>query len=148
VLLPQTLSLAQLATAIAQVRAEAAEAGTSVRIGVMRYAWVTDGSEEQRTRALALQDAFTREYWGAWFTLRGQHAFDAPDLLDGQMARSASHALIGPPEEIASGLCALAEAGAELCVLHLVGDGRLPERRAAMTTIAEHVLPALRSVRT
>jgi alkanesulfonate monooxygenase SsuD/methylene tetrahydromethanopterin reductase-like flavin-dependent oxidoreductase (luciferase family) len=148
VMLPQTLSLDQLTTAIAQVRAEAAAAGTSVRIGAMRYAWVTDGSAEAHAQALALQDAFTREYWGAWFTLRGVHAFDAPDLLDAQLQRSASQALIGTPEELRGGLRALEDLGVELCVLHLVGDGRLPTRQKAMTVIAEDVLPALSGVPT
>jgi alkanesulfonate monooxygenase SsuD/methylene tetrahydromethanopterin reductase-like flavin-dependent oxidoreductase (luciferase family) len=139
-LLPHTLTAEQLAAAIARLREEAASAGASVRIGVMRYVWPTDGSAAARTRALALLEAFTREYWGAWFSLRGRHAFDVPELLDRQMRRSESEALVGTPEEIAAGLRALAGAGAELCIVHLVGDGRLPERRDAMAALAEQVL--------
>jgi alkanesulfonate monooxygenase SsuD/methylene tetrahydromethanopterin reductase-like flavin-dependent oxidoreductase (luciferase family) len=146
VLLPQTLSMAQIVAAGEQVREEAAAAGVTVRIGLMRYAWPTDGSDAERAQALRWLDDSSREYWGSWFKLRGEHAFDVPELLDRQLQRGEVNALIGPPEELAAELRRLAEAGVELCVLHLPGDGRLPSRRAAMRTIGEQVLPAAHQV--
>ena len=142
-MLPSTLKPDQMRGAIDEARAAAASAGRTVRIGVMKYAWATDGSERERDWAIDMLGRFTREYSGAWFPLKGRPGFESPDLLEGQMRRSADTALIGPPEQLVEDLHALAELGAELCVLHLVGDGRLPERHDTMTRISEGVLPAL-----
>ena len=146
VMLPSTLKSAQLHAAIDEARAAADAAGKTVRIGVMKYAWATDGSKREREWAVKMLGTFTREYSGAWFPLQGQPGFDMPELLEAQMRRSADTALIGSPDEILAQMRELAAAGAELCVLHLVGDGRLPEVRATMARISEHVLPGLRPV--
>jgi alkanesulfonate monooxygenase SsuD/methylene tetrahydromethanopterin reductase-like flavin-dependent oxidoreductase (luciferase family) len=139
-MLPHTLSPRQTATAIEQARAAAAEAGKTIRIGAMRYAWPTDGSDAQRDAAVKLLGDFTREYSGAWFPLRGRPGFEVPDLLEGQMRRSADSALIGTPAELADELGALEQAGVELCVVHLIGDGRHSGQRAAMEAVAAGVL--------
>ena len=145
-MLPSTLKTAQLRAAIEEARGAAEAAGRSVRIGVMKYAWATDGSERERRWAEEMLGEFTREYSGAWFPLKGRPGFEAPELLEGQMRRSADTALIGSPEEILEQLHELAGAGAELCVLHLIGDGRLPQVRETMGRISEQVLPQLRPV--
>lgn len=143
VMLPSTLDLAQLQAAIAAVRETADAAGRAVRIATMKYAWPTDGTASGRRRAEDMLATWTREYAGAWFPLRGRPGFASPDLLDGQMDRSARTALIGSPAELAEQLAELEAAGAELCVVHLVGDGRMSGRGWAMESIAEHVLPGL-----
>jgi alkanesulfonate monooxygenase SsuD/methylene tetrahydromethanopterin reductase-like flavin-dependent oxidoreductase (luciferase family) len=143
VLLPSTLTLPQLERAIAQARDAAAAAGRTVRIGVMKYAWATDGSESARAWALGMLSTFMREYAGAWFPLRGRPGFESPELLEAQVRRAADTALVGSPDELVLQLRALADAGAEQCVLHLVGDGRLPERHETLALIADRVVPAL-----
>ncbi|HEY4279617.1 MAG TPA: LLM class flavin-dependent oxidoreductase [Conexibacter sp.] len=146
VMLPSTLKPEQLAVAVEQVHAAAEEAGTRPRIGVMKYAWATDGSERQRDRAAERLSSFTREYSGSWFPLKGQPGFEVPELLDAQMRRSAETALLGAPDELAERLRGYAELGVELCMLHLVGDARLPDHRATMELIGQQVLPALSEV--
>jgi alkanesulfonate monooxygenase SsuD/methylene tetrahydromethanopterin reductase-like flavin-dependent oxidoreductase (luciferase family) len=142
VMLPSTLTTVQLRAAIAEAREAAAEAGRSIRIGVMKYTWATDGSREERDWAVGMLGSFTREYSGAWFPLKGRPGFESPELLEGQMRRAAETALIGPPAQLVDELGGLAAAGAELCVLHLVGDGRLPQRHDVMARISTGVLPA------
>jgi alkanesulfonate monooxygenase SsuD/methylene tetrahydromethanopterin reductase-like flavin-dependent oxidoreductase (luciferase family) len=142
IMLPSTLKRDQLRAAIDEARAAAARAGRTVRIGVMKYAWATDGSSSEREWAVRALGDFTREYSGAWFPLRGRPGFEVPDLLEAQMRRSADTALIGSPSMLVSELQDLADAGAELCVLHLVGDARLPRLHETMSRIADGVLPA------
>lgn len=142
-MLPSTLSLRQLRESIALARETAAEHGRQVRIGVMKYTWPTDGSPGARRDAEATLERFTREYAGAWFPLRGAPGFHSPDLLDAQMRRSAETALLGDPGELAQRLTELSDVGVELCVLHLLGDGRLPGHRDAMAELSAHLLPPL-----
>jgi alkanesulfonate monooxygenase SsuD/methylene tetrahydromethanopterin reductase-like flavin-dependent oxidoreductase (luciferase family) len=146
IMLPSTLTSRQLRAAIEEARTAAIEAGRSVRVGVMKYTWPTDGSARAREWAVEMLGVFTREYSGAWFPLRGRPGFEAPELLEAQMRRAAETALIGRPEQLVEELRDLAEAGAELCVLHLIGDGRLPQLHEAMASIAAHVLPAFGAV--
>ena len=146
VLLPSTLTSRQLEAAIAQVRAKAEETGRPLRIGVMKYAWPTDGTPAGRDMAVARLGAWTREYSGSWFWLKGRPGFEAPELLDAQMQRSADTALIGSPQELVAELSALSGAGAEFCMLHLIGDTRAPEHRDMMAMIAAEVLPQVRDL--
>lgn len=139
-MLPSTLSTRQLADAIALARETGAACGQAPAIGVMKYTWPTDGTPAGRRRAEQALDRWTREYAGAWFPLKGRPGFDSPELLDAQMRRSADTALIGHPSEIAAEIERFAAAGVELCVLHLLGDGRLAGSREAMRALAEHVL--------
>lgn len=138
-MLPSTLSADQLAEAIAFARETGSLAGHSPAIGVMKYTWPTDGSERERLLAQETLDRWTREYAGAWFPLKGRPGFASPDLLDAQMRRSARTALIGHPEDLAQQLGDLADAGVQLCVLHLLGDGRAAGHREAMRAIAEQL---------
>jgi alkanesulfonate monooxygenase SsuD/methylene tetrahydromethanopterin reductase-like flavin-dependent oxidoreductase (luciferase family) len=144
-MLPSTLKPEQMRAAVAEAREAAAAAGRHVRIGVMKYAWATDGTAQEREWAVSRLGDFTREYSGAWFPLKGRPGFEVPDLLEAQMRRSADTALIGSPEELVAELQTLEEVGAELCVLHLVGDGRLPQLHKTMERLAEGVLPAFRA---
>jgi alkanesulfonate monooxygenase SsuD/methylene tetrahydromethanopterin reductase-like flavin-dependent oxidoreductase (luciferase family) len=144
IMLPSTLRAEQAAEAIAAVREHAARAGRAPgRIGIMKYTWVTDGTAADRERAVAANRAFTREYTGAWFPLRGRPGFSAPDLLEAQARRTIDTGLFGPAEEVAERLAAFAELGVDLAVLHLAGDGRRPRRAQAMERIAERVVPAV-----
>lgn len=141
VMIPSTLSMRQLRETIDRIREQAAEADATVSIGVMKYTCPTDGTAAGQARAAASLDAWTREYTGSWFPLKGRPGFASPDLLDQQLARSTSTALFGTPEAISEDLHELRDAGVELCVLHLVGDGRLPEQRERMEALATEVLP-------
>jgi alkanesulfonate monooxygenase SsuD/methylene tetrahydromethanopterin reductase-like flavin-dependent oxidoreductase (luciferase family) len=140
-MLPSTLSVRQLRESIKLARETAAAHDREVRIGVMKYTWPTDGSPAGRNAAEASLDAFTREYAGAWFPLRGAPGFRSPDLLDAQISRSADTALIGHPDELAERLAELSGLGVDRCVLHLLGDGRRPGHRAAMRELGEQLLP-------
>jgi hypothetical protein len=84
-----------------------------------------------------------REYAGSWWELQGQLGFEAPELLDRQMARSVETALVGPAEEVASSLRELAGIGIDLVVLHVSSDFTRPAYRENMRTIAADVLPLL-----
>ncbi|HET6507001.1 MAG TPA: LLM class flavin-dependent oxidoreductase [Baekduia sp.] len=144
IMLPSTLRLEQAAEAIATVREHAERAGrTPGRIGIMKYTWVTDGTAADRDRAVAANRAFTREYTGSWFPLRGRPGFSAPDLLEAQARRTVDTGLFGGAEEVAEQLAGFAALGVDLAVLHLAGDGRRPRRAETMARIAEHVVPAL-----
>jgi alkanesulfonate monooxygenase SsuD/methylene tetrahydromethanopterin reductase-like flavin-dependent oxidoreductase (luciferase family) len=142
-MLPSTLKRPQMVAAIDAAKAAAEAAGRSVRIGLMKYTWATDGSQRERTWAEDMLGAFTREYSGTWFPIKGRPGFEDPALLDAQMRRSAETALIGSPDDILAELAEYAAVGVELCVLHLIGDGRLPQRHAAMAQLAETLIPAL-----
>jgi alkanesulfonate monooxygenase SsuD/methylene tetrahydromethanopterin reductase-like flavin-dependent oxidoreductase (luciferase family) len=143
-MLPSTLRHDQVATAIEHFRREAADAGREPgRIGVMKYAWVTDGSEADRARAVAVNALFTREYTGAWFPLKGRPGFESPELLEAQTRRAVDTGLFGPADAVVAELDAYRELGVELVVLHLAGDGRRAARHEAMTRIADRVIPVL-----
>jgi alkanesulfonate monooxygenase SsuD/methylene tetrahydromethanopterin reductase-like flavin-dependent oxidoreductase (luciferase family) len=148
VMLPSTLRAEQVEEAIRHLRDEAAAAGRPPgRIGIMKYTWVTDGTDQDRQRAIEVNTIFTREYTGAWFPLKGRPGFASPELLEAQVRRTAETGLFGTAEEIVAQLRGFAELGVELAVLHLAGDGRRVARREAMARIAEHVIPAVREER-
>jgi alkanesulfonate monooxygenase SsuD/methylene tetrahydromethanopterin reductase-like flavin-dependent oxidoreductase (luciferase family) len=54
IMLPSTFKPDQLRVAIEEARAAAADAGRTVRIGVMKYAWATDGSDRQHDWAVEM----------------------------------------------------------------------------------------------
>jgi alkanesulfonate monooxygenase SsuD/methylene tetrahydromethanopterin reductase-like flavin-dependent oxidoreductase (luciferase family) len=143
--LPSSMHLAQLREVIERARAAADEAGVALgRIGVLKNAWVTDGSDAARQR---MQDAIAwniREYAGSWWDLKGSLGFDVPELLDRQMARSVETALVGPPEAVASAIRDLAGIGVDLVVLHVSSDFTRPAYRENMHAIAADVMPLLR----
>lgn len=143
--LPSSMRLGQLREVLSRAREAAAGAGLALgRVGVLKNAWVTDGSDAERLRAAGLLAANTREYAGSWWLLQGELGFDVPELLDAQMDRAIETALVGPPESIASGIRDLAEIGVDLVVLHVSADFARPAYRANLELLAAEVLPALR----
>jgi alkanesulfonate monooxygenase SsuD/methylene tetrahydromethanopterin reductase-like flavin-dependent oxidoreductase (luciferase family) len=127
-LLPSTLTLAQAERAIELAR----QAG---RIAVMKYAWATDGTEADRQQAIDVHKAFTRDYTAAWFP-----GIDSAEEVEAQLDRAVATGLFGSAQQIAAELGEYAALGVDLVVLHLVGDGRRPERHDAMRRIAAELL--------
>jgi alkanesulfonate monooxygenase SsuD/methylene tetrahydromethanopterin reductase-like flavin-dependent oxidoreductase (luciferase family) len=135
-LLPSTLRLDQTARAIDTAREAAAVVGREPgRFAVMKYTWATDGTEADRLAAIEVHRAFTREYTAAWFP-----GIDSPEKVEAQLDRAIETGLFGSVEAIAAELRELEALGVDLVVLHLVGDGRRPERHAAMRRIAAELL--------
>jgi alkanesulfonate monooxygenase SsuD/methylene tetrahydromethanopterin reductase-like flavin-dependent oxidoreductase (luciferase family) len=119
-LLPSTLRDEQLA--------RIAERATA-RVGVMKYTWVADDPRE----AIAFHKAFTRDYVRDWFP-----GMDSPEKVEAQLDRAVETGWFGP--DIAARVGALERLGADLVVLHLVGDGRHPDRHDVMRHIAKELL--------
>jgi alkanesulfonate monooxygenase SsuD/methylene tetrahydromethanopterin reductase-like flavin-dependent oxidoreductase (luciferase family) len=142
--LPSSMRLSQLSEVIERAREGAAAAGIPLgRIGVLKNAWVTDGSP---AAARQMNDAITtntREYAGSWWMLQGQLGFTVPELLDKQMSRAEETAIVGPPEHVAESLRELAGIGVDLVVLHVSADFTRPAYRENMRAIATDVLPLL-----
>jgi alkanesulfonate monooxygenase SsuD/methylene tetrahydromethanopterin reductase-like flavin-dependent oxidoreductase (luciferase family) len=139
-MLPSTLTIEQIEAAITQVRAHADAAGRRPgRAAVMKYAWVSDSERELR-RARATHVALTKEYTGAWFPLGGRPGFESPELVDRQVQRALDTALIGTTDEVIAGLRRLEQAGADLVVLHLLGDGRSSDTAGAMRLMADAIV--------
>jgi alkanesulfonate monooxygenase SsuD/methylene tetrahydromethanopterin reductase-like flavin-dependent oxidoreductase (luciferase family) len=144
VFLPFSMSRKKLRDTIERYREIASAAGmTPGRIGMLKYAWATDGSSRAREDAKAVIAASAREYSGAWFPLRGSIGFDAPDLLDGQLRLAADNALIGPADEIAEQLDEIRDAGVDIVVLQITRDDVEADHRTNMEAIAAGVLPAV-----
>jgi alkanesulfonate monooxygenase SsuD/methylene tetrahydromethanopterin reductase-like flavin-dependent oxidoreductase (luciferase family) len=118
IMLPQTVLPREMAQYVDPFREQA---GADAVVGVMRDVWV----EPDPQRAAAFEDAMVRHYReeaGAWWVLRGEVGFSAPEHLDRQVARVRECALVGPAEHVAEGLAALFAAGADLVMLRLVFD--------------------------
>jgi alkanesulfonate monooxygenase SsuD/methylene tetrahydromethanopterin reductase-like flavin-dependent oxidoreductase (luciferase family) len=115
-LLPSTLRLDQVA--------RAAEAATG-RVAVMKYAWPDTGAIDFHRR-------FTRAYTAAWFP-----GVDTPEKVEAQLDRAIATGFFG---ELAERVREYEAVGVDLIVLHLVGDGRHPQRHQAMRAIAEALL--------
>jgi alkanesulfonate monooxygenase SsuD/methylene tetrahydromethanopterin reductase-like flavin-dependent oxidoreductase (luciferase family) len=130
-MLPQTVRVDELARFVDAFDGE---------VGVMRDVWV---GEETDAFAAAMERHY-REEAGAWWVLRGEVGFSAPDLLDKQLARVRECAVIGSPERVAEGLSALFAAGASLVMLRLVfdftGDAQIREQ---IERVAKEVAPLL-----
>ena len=143
-LLPSSMRLAQLREVIARAREAAARHDNRIeRVGMVKDAWITDGSAAAERRMRDAIGRFTGEYGGAWWLLKGHRGFDAPELLTRQLERSAETATVGPPEAIASDLRELAEIGIDLVVLKVANDFTRPEHRENMRRIAAELVPAL-----
>jgi alkanesulfonate monooxygenase SsuD/methylene tetrahydromethanopterin reductase-like flavin-dependent oxidoreductase (luciferase family) len=142
--LPSSMRLGQLREVIARAREAASAANIALgRIGVLKNAWVTDGSAAEHAHMADLIGTNIREYAGSWWLLRGQLGFDVPELLNRQMQRTVETALIGPPEVVADGIRELAEIGVDLVVLHVSSEFTRPAYRENMASIATNVLPLL-----
>jgi len=140
IMLPQTVLAAELPRYVAPFREQA---GADAIVGVMRDVWV----EPDPARAAAFAAAMVRHYReeaGAWWVLRGEVGFSAPDHLDRQMDRVRDCALIGAPEHVAAGLTELFAQGVDLIVLRLVFDFVSPDDlREQLARVAAEVAPLL-----
>jgi hypothetical protein len=138
------MRLGQLEEVIERARAGAAEAAVPIgRIGVLKNAWVTDGTAREAQRMNEAIASNTREYAGSWWMLQGQLGFDAPELLDKQMERAIETAFVGPADSVAGSIRELAEIGVDLVVLHVSADFTRPAYRENMRKIATDVVPLL-----
>jgi alkanesulfonate monooxygenase SsuD/methylene tetrahydromethanopterin reductase-like flavin-dependent oxidoreductase (luciferase family) len=138
VLLPQTLAPDAIRRTIATLREHD---GWTRRVGTMRDVWI----EHDPGAGAALRERYRRFFLeeAGWWVLKGRPAFDAPDLLDAQMARAAGAALIGAPDQVAAGLRELLEAGSEFLMLRINFDMvEHAELQEQVHRIAEE-LPAL-----
>jgi alkanesulfonate monooxygenase SsuD/methylene tetrahydromethanopterin reductase-like flavin-dependent oxidoreductase (luciferase family) len=141
--LPFSLELPRLAATIGRYREEVDTAGYPPgRIGMLKFAWATDGSAAEAERARDLVAASMREYSGSWFPLRGAIGFQAPDLLERQLQLASESALIGTPGSIAEGIAELEAIGVELVVLQVTRDDLTVDYRPNLEAIAEQLLPA------
>jgi alkanesulfonate monooxygenase SsuD/methylene tetrahydromethanopterin reductase-like flavin-dependent oxidoreductase (luciferase family) len=138
IMLPQTVLAGELPQYIEPFRALGGSG-----VGVMRDVWV----EPDPARASAFEAAMLRHYReeaGAWWVLRGEVGFSAPEQLDRQMKRVSDCALIGPAAHVAAGLGELFEAGADLVMLRLVFDFVDGAHvREQIARIADEVAPLL-----
>ena len=142
--LPSSMRPAQLREVIARAREAAARHGNRIeRVGVLKDAWVTDGSAAAERRMRDAIGRFTGEYGGAWWLLQGRRGFDAPELLHD----SSSAARRPPPSGLRRRsrriLRELAEIGVDLVVLKVANDFTRPEHRENMGRIAAELVPAL-----
>jgi hypothetical protein len=143
--LPSSMTRDQVRRTIDRARETAAAAGTRLgRVGMLANAWVTEGSAAEARVARDRVRAQAREYGGAWWRLDGRVGFDAPDLLDAQMARNEATAVVGPPDVLVAHLRDLETLGVDLVVLHVASEESRPAHRDAMARIAHDVLPGLR----
>jgi hypothetical protein len=130
-MLPQTVRVDELSR---YVEAFAGE------VGVMRDVYV--GEDADAFSAAMLHHY--REEAGAWWVLRGEVGFSAPEHLDRQMARVLDCALVGPAAHIAAGLAELFAAGVSLVMLRLVFDFTDDAHvRAQIERVAGEVAPLL-----
>jgi len=144
IFLPFSLDGERLGRVIERYRELAAASGQQPgRIGMLKYAWATDGTAAAAEAARSAIAASMREYSGAWFPLRGRPGFESPDLLDRQLHLAADNALIGTPEAIAAELADLQRAGVDLVVLQVTRDDVAIDHRANMEALAAVVRPAV-----
>jgi alkanesulfonate monooxygenase SsuD/methylene tetrahydromethanopterin reductase-like flavin-dependent oxidoreductase (luciferase family) len=143
--LPSSLPGEQLRWTIERAHSAAARANTRLGgIGMLKLAWITDGTSTDAARARSQLSEHAREYAGSWWRMGGRLGFDAPELLDKQMARNGETAIIGRPEAVAAALRDLGELGVDLVVLHVAPHDVQPAYREAMARVAEEVVPVLR----
>jgi alkanesulfonate monooxygenase SsuD/methylene tetrahydromethanopterin reductase-like flavin-dependent oxidoreductase (luciferase family) len=146
IMLPQTVLPAELPQYVEPFREQA---GPDAVVGVMRDVWV----EPDPRLAAAFEATMVRHYReeaGAWWVLRGEVGFSAPEHLDRQMERVRRCALIGAAGRVAEGLAELFAAGVDLVMLRLVFDfvdtARLRDQIARVAADVAPLLPEGRAV--
>jgi alkanesulfonate monooxygenase SsuD/methylene tetrahydromethanopterin reductase-like flavin-dependent oxidoreductase (luciferase family) len=138
-MLPQTLYPDELRQVAEDFRAH----GGTGRVGIMRDVW-PESDPGRAAEMTARIERHYREEAGSWWVLKGRPGFTQPELLDRQLGRIGRSALIGPAEDVAAGLQALLDAGAEPLVLLLNFDVvRPPELHEALRRLAADVVPRL-----
>jgi alkanesulfonate monooxygenase SsuD/methylene tetrahydromethanopterin reductase-like flavin-dependent oxidoreductase (luciferase family) len=139
VILPQTLRPDELRRCLDTLRADGGWQGS---VGVLRDVWI----ESDPARARAAHDRYLTTFLeeAGWWILKGLPAFQAPEALDRQMARIGDSALIGSSGEVATGLRALLEAGAEFLCLRINFDiADDAELRDQIHRVADELPPLL-----
>lgn len=138
-ILPQTLYPRELASVVQDVRSRS-QAGV---IGTLRDLWV----EGNPAKAKSFRQRFAHHFHeeaGSWWILKGRPAFESPQALARQMGRIVGSALIGSPQEVAEGMRALLQAGAEFFTLRINFDmASDSELREQLHQIAETLPPLL-----
>jgi alkanesulfonate monooxygenase SsuD/methylene tetrahydromethanopterin reductase-like flavin-dependent oxidoreductase (luciferase family) len=142
-ILPQTLFPHEVRRLVDDIRSRTPTAAT---IGTLRDLWI----EPDPKAAKAFRERYIRHFReeaGSWWVLKGQPAFSNPDELERQMSRITDAALIGSSGEVAAGLRALLEAGADFLTLRInfdmVSQAALREQ---LHRIAEALPPLLSDV--
>jgi alkanesulfonate monooxygenase SsuD/methylene tetrahydromethanopterin reductase-like flavin-dependent oxidoreductase (luciferase family) len=142
--LPSTMTARRLGEVVSRAQEAAAAHGRSPGpVAVLKHAWITDGGPRAERAARAAIARDVGEYGGSWWELRGRRGFDAPELLEEQMARSAQSAAIGTPEAVAEQLRELAALGADLVVVQLAHPRSRPAYRENLRRLAAEVVPQL-----
>jgi alkanesulfonate monooxygenase SsuD/methylene tetrahydromethanopterin reductase-like flavin-dependent oxidoreductase (luciferase family) len=137
-LLPQTLSARRVSGLIDDVRGR----GWSGTAGAMRDLWIEDDPERADEMRGRLERGFAEE--AGWWVLQGRRAFDAPELLQGQLHRVSDAALIGSADEVAEGLRELLAAGVEfLCLRINIDIAGHEDLREQMRRVAAEIPPRL-----
>jgi hypothetical protein len=134
----------QLRRVIEEAHETAAASGQELGpVGVLKDAWLTEPAEDEAAVRARLTEQ-TREYAGSWWLLDGRLGFDAPELLDAQMRRSAQTALVGRADALVEGIAELGAAGVDLVVLQVRLDAAPDAYREQLRRIADDVLPEVR----
>lgn len=117
VILPQTLRPDEVRRCLDTLRSHGEWSGT---VGVLRDVWI----EPRPRRARSIHTRFVNNFReeAGWWILKGRPAYEVPDSLERQMARVADSSLMGSADEVAEGLRALIEAGAEFLCLRINFD--------------------------
>ena len=142
VILPQTLRPDQVRRCLDTLHSHGDWSGT---VGVLRDVWI----EPDPQRAGSIHSRFVNNFReeAGWWILKGMPAYEVPDSLERQMARVADSSLIGSADEVAEGLRALLEAGAEFLCLRINFDlATQSELREQMHRVAAELPPRLADV--
>jgi alkanesulfonate monooxygenase SsuD/methylene tetrahydromethanopterin reductase-like flavin-dependent oxidoreductase (luciferase family) len=137
-LLPQTLSPDRIRELLADLRGR----GWTGTAGVLRDLWIEPDPAQAQEMRRRLHHGFTEE--AGWWVLKGEKAFEVPDLLERQMARVTGSAVIGGPDEVAERLRELLSAGAQfLCLRVNLDMADHAALRDQMHRVAEQLPPLL-----
>jgi alkanesulfonate monooxygenase SsuD/methylene tetrahydromethanopterin reductase-like flavin-dependent oxidoreductase (luciferase family) len=140
-LLPQTLAPERIRELLDDLRGR----GWTGTAGAMRDLWIEPEPARAQEMRHRLTHGFTEE--AGWWVLKGEHAFEVPDLLDRQLGRVIGAAVIGGPDEVAERLRALLDAGVGFLCLRINLDiADHAELRAQMRRVAAELPPRLADI--
>lgn len=142
VILPQTLRPDEVRRCLDTLRSHGDWSGV---VGVLRDVWIEPDPQRSRSIHSRFVNNFREE--AGWWILKGKPAYEVPDSLERQMARVADSSLMGSADEVAEGLRALLEAGAEFLCLRINFDlVTQSELREQMHRVAAELPPRLADV--